>query len=198
MQFTITMNKLALIGIGLALATVGSANQALKAHIQSKYDQFAEMSRIDIKKSIPTAAKFLTSDFLWIDTQKTEYDVTKYVEIQSAMTGKVSKIYDAQNVILSYREDGIYVRIRVKSILDFKKLGFSADRYQGVTVTDDIWVKTINGWKMCKSTNVNESLKINGEVAGRHKAAVMTARMTSAGVVHPAAALAFPSSSMVR
>ena len=38
----------------------------------------------------------------------------------------------------------------------FRGVGFSKDKHLGVSISDDVWVKTIHGWKMFKSTSIRE------------------------------------------
>lgn len=192
------MNKIAPIFALALISAVGNAEGTLRQQIQKKYDRIAQISMTDITKAIPETAKMLTSDFTWIDPSGNEYSVEPYLGSQSRNITAVSKVFAAKNVILSYKEDGIYVRCRIKSSLTYRRTGFSADQHLGMSISDDIWVKTIHGWKMYKSIGIRDSDTIVRRGDFRQSAAVMTARMTSAGVVQPAAALAFPSSSIVR
>ncbi len=189
------MNKLLFLGLVVATSAVSRADALLQAQIKGHYQLIARASVADPRQIVPRMGKLLTSDFKWVESGGSEYNREFYLGYQNKAIDMISKIFVANNEMLSYKEDGIYVRCRVKSTMTYRRKGFSADRHSGVSVSDDIWVRTIHGWKMYKSVGILDS----DTIAQRpQSAAVMTARMTSAGVVHPAAALAFPSSSMVR
>jgi hypothetical protein len=192
------MNKIVLTATMLVVVAGAQARQELRQEIQRRYDTIAKVAVADPQQMINEAARFLTSDFQWVETAGSEYNREFYIGIQTKLAGQISKVFAAKNEIVSYRESGIYVICRVKSSQLYRRKGFSSDRHSAVSVTDDTWVKTIHGWKMYRSVGIRDSDTIVRRGVSSQSAAVMTARMTSAGVVHPAAALAFPSSSIVR
>ena len=151
------MNKLCLSILVFALAAFSSAKENVVKEIQAKYNSIAKVCTTDISQAIPRIEKLLTSDFSWVDTMGAELSREPYIGSQSRVIASVAKVFHAKNELLSYKMDGIYFRCRIKSSLLFRSVGFSKDRHLGVSISDDVWVKTIHGWKMFKSTSIRES-----------------------------------------
>ena len=187
------MNKFVFVAVIGFAVSLSSANQVLRAQIQSRYNTVAKASVGDLSQIMPQTAKLLTSDFRWVESGGSEYNREFYIGAQTRFIDTISKVFTAKNEMLGYQIDGIYFRCRVKSTMTYRKKGFTVDRHVGVSVSDDVWVRTIHGWKMYKSVGIRDSDTIVQRAGTAQSAAVMTARMTSAGVVQPAAALAFPS-----
>lgn len=154
--FESDMNKLCLLAMVFSLTAFSQANESVVRDIQAKYDAIATICTIDIKQAIPRTEKLLTSDYTWVDSMGAEFSREPYLSSQSRVVANVSKVFAAKNELLSYKMDGIYFRCRIKSSLMFRGVGFSKDKHLGVSISDDVWVKTIHGWKMFKSTSIRE------------------------------------------
>lgn len=192
------MNKFLTILATACLVAGASADTSLRNHIQAKYSAIAKAMIVSVDKALELNERILTSDFVWVDLGRNEYAVEPYMGSQSKMAAQIAKVYSATNTIIAYQEEGLYVRCRTKSTLGYRRQGFSNDRHLMTAISDDVWVKTIHGWKMLRTTSIRENDTIARRGVSSQSAAVMTARMTSDGVVQPAPALALPSSSIVR
>jgi hypothetical protein len=192
------MNKNAVFVLVAILASGAHAQNSLKSQLQGKYNAVARAMTVDVDRALSLTQKLLTSDFQWVDTNGNEFAAEPYMGSQSKLASQISRVFSASNSIVAYKQVGLYVYCRTKSTLKYRREGFSKDRNLLISISDDIWVKTIHGWKLLRTTSIRDIDEVVGRKVPSYKAAVMTARMTSAGVVQPAAALAFPSSSIVR
>jgi len=150
------------IVIGVVLsATLAAAD--VRKELEAAYTNFnAAMKARDVKKLMDLT----TPDFKWINENKVvfsrmevrnnlEQTLKQFKSIQSIST-KIDKITSDKIDVISVRSTSLFKAELVHP--STKKAG----SFESTSVTDDVWVKTKQGWRIKQTRSIKETSYLDG------------------------------------
>ena len=159
-KFTRILN----MGSALCLAAAAFAQQDAKTIIQSNYDK---VSALSVKRDKVNLAKLIrkntSSQFEYIDMMRNSLDLPATVRQNTEQLSRIFKFNYNSNKIIDIRMKGNDLACKVKTEYDVLMYPDGKVRVTGMSVSEDIWTKTLMGWKIKRSMILKESTKMNGK-----------------------------------
>jgi hypothetical protein len=150
----------AVVAISIPAASVMAANQSnTKQEIQNSYNKIASAI---LRKDIKSATSFFTSDYVGIDNKGTQRNAGEMRQYYSSLIPAPVKVVKNQIAIQDFSADSTSANVLVKQRSD---LTFGKSKIVSQNTYKDLWVKTVQGWRLKQSQNTDSSTTINGKPA---------------------------------
>lgn len=151
------------IVIGVVLSATLAAAADVRKELEAAYTNFnAAMKARDVKKLMALT----TNDFKWINENKVvfsrmevrnnlEQTLKQFKSIQS-ITTKIDKIASDKIDVISVRSTSVFKAELVHP--STKKAGL----FESTSITDDVWIKTKEGWRIKQTRTIKETSYLDG------------------------------------
>lgn len=147
-----------------SVASLGFSQPDAQKTLQSQYDRISALSmkkdKVKLEKMI---RKNASSEFEYIDSMKNSLDLAATVRQNTEQLNGVYKFNSNENKIIGMKKVGNSYVCTIRTTYDVFADSKKKNRVQGVSLSQDTWIKTIAGWKIRKSQILKATATNNGK-----------------------------------
>jgi hypothetical protein len=148
----------------LAFTCQSLAQKQPRDIIQANYDKISKLSMTREKVRLEKLTrKNASSCFVYIDSMRNSLDLGATIMQNNDQLSRVFKFNSNTNKIIGVKKVGPDLQLTVKTNYDVFLDESGTKRVTGTTISQDIWIKTLKGWKIRQSKIMKESSFQNGK-----------------------------------
>ena len=148
----------------IAIAGQAFAEKQPRDIIQANYDKISQLSMTREKSRLEKLTrKNASSCFVYVDSMRNSLDLNATIAQNNDQLSRIYKFNSNSNKIIGVKEVGPDLRLTIKTNYDVHLDESGKNRVKGTTISQDTWIKTLNGWKIRESKILRESSSQNGK-----------------------------------